>query len=258
MYNHDDASPVMDYFVVRKCTSSWEIEESVTHFIDLTYVIDGTARYFIDNVEYNPVAGDLLCIPKGSLRRAESVPSDLMECVSANFTLSSLSGEEMTLPFPIITNIGYHADIIALHKDLGVEWLMRAPGFNLKVRALLLLILNRYFELIVFKTDSVMMDKRIKRATRYIAEHYNEPLTIQQLAEMSGLNRVYFGNLFKESTGMSFRRYLTSIRLNHAEDMLRSGEFNIGEVAERCGFPDIYYFSRVFKENRGISPSKLI
>jgi AraC-like DNA-binding protein len=257
LMNYDNLIPDMHYFVHRNSTPEWKIEESVINFIDVTYIVKGRAMYRIDNMDVNIEAGDLICIPKGSLRSAVTDPGNLMESYAANFHLKTLAGEEAAFPLPLLSHIGIHAGIITLYKDLNVEWLCREPGYQLKVRAFFLLILQRYLELIVYKNDSGMMDTRIRKAIRYITDHYAEPLTIGDLSEAAGLNPVYFGSLFKQSTGMSFRQYLTSIRLNQAENMLRLGESNVNEVAQYCGFSDIFYFSKVFKESRGVPPSKV-
>lgn len=251
-----DYVPTPEYFVHRICTPSWAISKGVIDFIDLTLVTRGSALYNIDGKTIKLTAGDLACIPRGSLRSAECVPEDLMECYSINFTLHNLHGEEMSLPFPLVCRVGHHPDIVLMYKELNVEWLRRAPGYQMKARALTLLILQRYFELIVFKTNSEWMDSRIKKSIRYIADNYAQQITIQDLAEVTGLNSMYLGKLFKQSTGLSFRQYLMAIRLNHAEDLLKTRECNVNEVALLCGFSDVFYFSKVFKENRGVSPSR--
>jgi AraC-like DNA-binding protein len=255
--DYDNIVPDIVYFNHRKCTPDWRIEESVIDFTDVTYVVRGTAMYTIDQIKMKVSAGDLVCIPAGSRRSALSDPADLMECYAANFQLRTLAGQEVPFPLPLLSHIGQQAGIITLYKDLNVEWLCRDPGHRMKVRAFFLLILQRYLELIVYKNDSGMVDTRIRKAIRYITDHYAEPLSIRDLAEPAGLNPVYFGALFKQSTGMSFRQYLTSIRLNQAENMLRAGEHNVNEISQHCGFSDIFYFSKVFKESRGVSPSKL-
>ena len=246
------------YFINRRCTPTWIIAESTIDFTDLTYITKGSAEYIIDSVSYTVTAGDLICIPKGCLRSATVVPSDLMECYVINGQVQSLKGEEMELPFPLISHIGLHQDIISLYRDLNAEWLLRDPGYIMKVRAICLMVLQRYFQLIIYKNGTSTLDKRIKRVLRYIIDHYYEPLTVQNMADLVGLSPVYFGNFFQHETGMSFRQYLTSIRLNHAEDMLNSGEYNVNEVSDACGFSDIFYFSKVFKESRGVPPSQVI
>lgn len=252
-----DYMPDILYYVHRKCTKTWEIERNCIDFIDLTYIVAGSAVYHVDSREYRVSTGDLLCIPSGSVRSAAIIPDNLMECYCTNIRIHNQQGKDAVLPFPLISHIGYHTDIIALYRDLNAEWLGRSPGFRLKAHAALLLILHRYFELIVYKLDSGLMDKRIKKLLLYIADHYAEAVTIKELAALAGLNPVYIGNLFKQCTGLTFRQYLTFIRLNHAEDMLRSGEYNVNEAAMLCGFSDVFYFSKVFKEKKGCSPSKI-
>jgi YesN/AraC family two-component response regulator len=106
--------------------------------------------------------------------------------------------------------------------------------------------------------DTYRFDPRIKTAIRYITDHYAEPMHITQVARAVSLNPVYFGVLFKKETQMAFRDYLNMIRLNQAEDMLRTGEWNVTEVALRCGFGDVFYFSRLYKKHKGVPPSKIL
>lgn len=246
------------YYINRRCTPTWEITQSTIDFTDITYITKGSAEYTVNAKTYTVSAGDLLYIPKGSVRSAAVIPDDLMECYVINGQVLNLSGMEMELPFPIVSRIGIHQDIICLYRDLNADWLLRDPGYKMKVRAICMMIFQRYFQLIIYKNDTGTVDKRIKRVLRYIIDHYFEPLTVQGMADLVGLSAVYFGNFFQQETGMSFRQYLTSIRLNHAEDMLHSGEYNVNEVSAACGFSDIFYFSKVFKESRGIPPSQVI
>ncbi len=255
---YDDIVAEVGYFNHRSCTPTWGLEETVINFTDITYVIKGKAEYTVNATKYLLSAGDLLYIPAGSSRAAVVVPDDLMECYCVSGKIRNLIGDEVKLPFPVVSPIGMQQDIISLYRDMNAEWLLRDPGYNMKVRAIYLMILQRYLQLIVYKNDTSTVDKRIKRVLRYIIDHYSEPLTVQSMAELTGLSAVYFGNFFQQETGMSFRQYLTSIRLNHAEDMLHSGEYNVNEVSAACGFSDIFYFSKVFKESRGIPPSQVI
>ncbi len=248
----------IDYYNHRICTPTWCIEEDIINFVDITYVISGQAEYYINKKKYTVTAGDLICLPVGSLRSAASCPTSLMECFSINGVMRDIDGENITLPLPLIGKIGLQKDIIAQYHDLNFVWQLRDPGYLLKARALFMMILQRYFQLIVYQKDTGIMDKRIKKVLYHMTNHYNEPLTVQNMAELVNLSDMYFGNLFKQETGMSFRKFLTSIRMNRAEDMLNSGEYKINEVADACGFSDVFYFSRLFKENRGFAPSDAI
>ncbi|MGF7142084.1 AraC-like DNA-binding protein [Anaerotaenia torta] len=245
----------IEYFNHRICTPAWSISDTVISFVDITYVVKGQAEYTINGIKYTVSSGDLLCIPPGSQRSAVSCPEDLMECYSINGMVRDINGKDSAIPLPLLCNIGLHKDIIALYNDLSSVWRLRDPGYHLKARALYMMILQRYFQLIVYKKDTSIIDKRIKKVLHYMSNHYNEPITVQQMAELINLSDMYFGNLFKQETGMSFRKFLTMIRMNRAEDMLYSGEYRITEIADACGFSDVFYFSKIFKENRGYAPS---
>jgi AraC-like DNA-binding protein len=249
----------IEYFNHRICTPSWVIEEIIpsTPFVDVTYVTNGSADYYINNVHYVVKTGDLLCIQKGSHRRALPILGDLMECYAVNGRVFNLQAGETPMPLPLLTNIGVRQDIIDLYKQLNAAWLIREPCHVLKARSLYMSILQKYAKILYFNEET-QYDKRITKAIHYIIEHFDEQLTVTKMAEEMGLNPLYFGNLFKKGTGMSFRQYLTSIRLNHADNMLHSLEYNVNEVAGACGFSDVFYFSKVFKENRGRSPSDII
>lgn len=253
----DDLVLDIEYFNHRFSTPNWIIEDATINFVDLTYVVDGKADYVIDNVSYPVRPGDLICVPRGSRRSATTYEDALIESYCINATLTNLRGEEMTLPFPLIHRIGHQPEILSLLSELKSAWLLRDGGYRLRARALGLMIVHWYIQLVVFKHEVRSTDMRIQRIIRHVVDHYNEPITLQDMAEMAGLSPMYFGSLFKQEVGMSFKRYLTSIRMNYAEDMLSSGEFSVNEVAIACGFSDVFYFSKVFKEYHGVSPSKI-
>jgi YesN/AraC family two-component response regulator len=162
------------------------------------------------------------------------------------------------MPFPLVTSIGISEDIIALYKKINEEWLRRSPGYVMRVRAFFMTILQRYMAMLVYEVDTYRLDPRVKNAIRYITDHYAKPMQITDVARAVSLNPVYFGALFKKETQMAFRDYLNMIRLNQAEDMLRTGEWNVTEVALRCRFGDVFYFSRLYKKHKGVPPSRML
>ena len=254
----DDLNPEIGYFVHRKCTPEWMLVEEVIDSIDIIYVLNGAATYFVENQSFHLKQGSLLCIPRGSVRSAYTYPDNLMECYSVSFQFFDYKGAEGFLPMPMISNIGIQPDLISLYGDLNNSWLRRSPGYKIKSHALLMLIILRLYELTLFNEHPIIIDSRINKVIRYITDNYCEDLTIEKVSEVTGLHPNYFGVLFKNSTGMSFRQFLTAIRINAAENLLKGGLHSITEVAARCGFTDVCYFSRVYKKTRGIPPSKAI
>jgi hypothetical protein len=111
-----DLVPDIDYVVYRECTSAWRIHEHEFPLCDTTYIIKGNARYIIDGNVYNVSAGDLLCLPPGTVRAGVTFPDRLMHCFSVNFQLHDSKGRSIRLPFPIVYHIGNKEDIRVLPK----------------------------------------------------------------------------------------------------------------------------------------------
>ena len=99
-------------------------------------------------------------------------------------------------------------------------------------------------------------EKRMEMAVLLIKNHYHKSeFHIQRLCEMLNISRVTLYRLFKSKTGISPKQYLLNYRIEQAKLLLRMGT-SVKNTAASCGFNDSFYFSRVFKEYTGSSPSR--
>lgn len=89
----------------------------------------------------------------------------------------------------------------------------------------------------------------------YIQEHYTEPLTLEELARVTDRNPQYLSAVFSRACGMSLKAYITALRVEEAQRLLRATALPIGEIAARTGYQDAKYFSRVFQKSTGQSPT---
>ena len=96
--------------------------------------------------------------------------------------------------------------------------------------------------------------ERINTILKFIHDNYNEKLTNLSLGEKFGFHPNYISFLIKSYTGTPLHKYIMNVRISHAIHMLDGGQTSIGEIAESCGFCDIFYFSRIFKQHVGLSP----
>ncbi|MBE6643953.1 MAG: helix-turn-helix domain-containing protein [Ruminococcaceae bacterium] len=96
----------------------------------------------------------------------------------------------------------------------------------------------------------------LNRALEYLYLHFNESITVSDVAEHIGYTANYFNAVFKQSIGMPFRQYLREVRLNYASILLCSQDIPITEVAMESGFESSAHFSRSFHEKYGISPKE--
>ena len=108
------------------------------------------------------------------------------------------------------------------------------------------------------KTDEISTNNRlIDDAVTYMQHQYAQELTSRGMAEILNLNPNYFCDLFKKTTGFTFLEYLTKIRISAARQIFeRKINVQTNEVAEMVGYHDGRYFSRIFKNMTGMTPSE--
>lgn len=93
-----------------------------------------------------------------------------------------------------------------------------------------------------------------RRAQAILKENYAEDISLEDLARRLGISQSYLSRTFKREIGENLIDYLTKIRTDAAEELLKSG-MRTSDVAAAVGIPDPKYFSRVFKKVKGMSPS---
>ena len=99
-------------------------------------------------------------------------------------------------------------------------------------------------------------NRSIRLAIAYIAGHYGEALTLEQVADHIHLNASYLSFLFKKVTDANFREYLNRVRINEARRLLLYTDIPIVEISTICGFNDQSYFTKVFKKRTGMTPKQ--
>lgn len=90
---------------------------------------------------------------------------------------------------------------------------------------------------------------------RYIRKHLTEKITLSELGRNLHCSTVTLTETFRKEFGMTIMTYVTKERLKLACQLLENPSLSISDVAERCGFQDVEYFSRCFKKNEQLSPS---
>ncbi len=96
---------------------------------------------------------------------------------------------------------------------------------------------------------------QVKKMIHYIQKNYAKGLTLQVLADEFGLNESYISSLIKKQTGKGFSEHLMEIRIQKAQELLRTSNERIETIASSVGYPDYYYFIKVYKKATGISPA---
>ena len=93
----------------------------------------------------------------------------------------------------------------------------------------------------------------IKRVMNYIRKHYQEGITLEEVASKLSITPEYLSTLFNREMGMNFTTFLKQFRISHAKRLLKGTNMKIYEISQAVGYRDSKYFMRVFKEELGIS-----
>ena len=93
------------------------------------------------------------------------------------------------------------------------------------------------------------------RAIAYIGENYSRQIQLADAAEAASVSSAYLSRLFGEHTGSSFVDYLTALRSERAERLIRENRMSIKEVSFATGYQDPNYFSKIFRKIGGVSPT---
>ncbi len=94
----------------------------------------------------------------------------------------------------------------------------------------------------------------VHEAMMYIERHYNQDITVAQLADWCNLDRSYFGRLFKETVLVTPQEYIIRYRINMACELLQNTDLSIGDISLRVGYENQLHFSRAFKKIKGMPP----
>ncbi|WP_010493828.1 ABC transporter substrate-binding protein [Paenibacillus elgii] len=95
----------------------------------------------------------------------------------------------------------------------------------------------------------------IRRTKDYMERHFNESLSIEQLARMAGVSPKYYVELFKKTYGSSAIDYLTELRMTRAKQLMAGSNVRLRDIAQQVGYSDEFYLSRKFKQEVGVSPT---
>lgn len=99
-----------------------------------------------------------------------------------------------------------------------------------------------------------MSDYYIKEAINYMEQNFQNTISIEDIAAVCGINRSYFGKIFRNSTGRSPQEFLMNYRMVKATELLKLTSLSIADISSAVGYENQLHFSRAFKNIYGISP----
>jgi len=253
-------------------------------FIEIVYVISGSARHYMGEYIYEVHKGDLIIVNYGVEHTFIPIETDvegfstydliftteLFEITGVGkFDFSSLASSYLFYSmFPDSTSVNNSLNLIRSNSGdfydilgkIHTEYTQRRNGFMSMIRAHLIELITLIFREIDKKTISdITKEQRgvVSKAIDYMKNNYNTRINLDSIVSDIFLSKDYFRQLFKRTTGMSVTDFIQQTRVEEACRLLLTTERTIFDIAGDCGFTDIKFFYKTFKKITGKTPGEL-
>ncbi len=234
----------------------YDCERSDIHHLLFQYTLHGEGYLSIHNMVYHIKPGEAFLIEKpGPYRYWLADGSPIWEFIFICFTLESEPyWDKIISKSGHIVHISSKSNVINLWKKIYIATLKNKLNsfYQGSIYAYqFLLELTAYLE---EKSGKSGQKTCVQKSLQFIHKHYNSPLTIDELANICDISASYLSYLFHLQIGKTIKNYIRDYRINQACALLRHSKLSIQEIAKKVGYDDPNYFSRVFKQQKHISP----
>ncbi|MBE6590845.1 MAG: AraC family transcriptional regulator [Ruminococcaceae bacterium] len=139
--------------------------------------------------------------------------------------------------------------------ELTNAWTWKNTGFELQATGHLYELLSIFYSDWINRQNAASY-RRLLPAREYIEQHFHQPISLEELAKLSNMSVTNFRREWNKVYPDPPLQYRDSIRLYYAKEYLNSGYYTVTEIAEKCGFDDVSYFVRFFKNKVGLTPGE--
>ena len=219
-----------------------------THeFLEIEYILSGSGKYRIDGEEYEIAEGMLFFM---SPTNFHSVETEGAEVYNIMFS------ENFCDPIYVTRAISRGASAVHFEGEgaVFIESLLREllASYDDEVLSshLLSCIMAR-----VSRAEGERRETPVSRAALYALTHFRSSPSLSDVAALVGFTPSYFSELFREQTGITYKKWLNNAKFDYAKKLLLFTDMTVLEVSAESGFSDYPNFVRRFKERYGITPT---
>ncbi|WP_028611744.1 helix-turn-helix transcriptional regulator [Paenibacillus harenae] len=225
-------------------------------------VTGGAGQLRMDQHKYDLLPGSCLLWSPSTFIELAAAPDRplqlfLLQYISIPLAVAESEYDAALHEWP---NIGWDRARVELHSPAWIEPLLTQlqqalndsrPSMWFRRQSLFLELLQVFSE----ATEEPTPTPSIQRTIRYMELHYSEPIQAGFLPVLAGLTPSSYCRAFKKATGLTPNGYLTRLRINRAKQLLAQSNLTLKKIACSVGYQDELYFSRVFKNCEGVSPT---
>ena len=226
----------------------------------LLYVASGKTHFLINGEDRVVTAGHMVLYLPRQEQDYVYYGKDKPEVYWVHFTGSEVKNILRHYDIPMDDNV-FYCGVVSTYAYLFKEMIHELQTCRVGFQELLTMYLRQIFLLIQRSrleqklAVSTYMQEEMENARRYFNEHYNEAINIEEFAASRSMSVSWFLRNFKQVTGMSPMHYILTSRINNAVSLLETTDYNVTEISTIVGYENPMYFSRLFKKQKGVSPT---
>ncbi len=261
----------IELYYVDKHDSRYEMVSHWHNEFEIVRIIEGELNIRLNNRTLKAEAGDIIFINPETVHGG--TPEECVyECLDFYLDYLSVGCEGCKYFFEGLMHSEYvikehiKADDTSLHEiinEIFETMKNKSKGYKFKVigglyRLFGEIIDKRYYDNIGAVSEPVG-DKnmfKLKSVLSFMRENFDKQITLKNMADAAGMSPKYFCYFFREMTQKSPVEYLNTYRIEKASRKLINSSISVTEIAYSCGFNDLSYFIKTFKEYKGVTPAK--
>lgn len=240
--------------------------------LEINHVKKGNCMMHLDNESINFVEGDTMII-LSNVNHVFEAGSGGTTLMQLEFLPEIFSGFDLNFPgctdgigLGSISPFSEENKLIKIVNNIGIMRVVQRIVNELegKNSYYQYLVVMYYAELLVliyrYMSENylpICQNDALKRAISFIRFNYHKDISINDVAIQADISERYLRSLFSQYLNISPLDYLNQIRINKSIELLRNTELSVKEICFQCGFQSPQYFSRIFKQQTGISPREV-
>lgn len=266
----------IDFFQIKSYSQRACAPAHIHSAIEILFIQAGSFQIFADDVPYIVREGDTVLFRSNTIHRVYALEEkecsyyvlkvqptlicdfafqDQSSKYLIHFTLNS-QDKKSVWTAPESVQAGIHTALATLIREFEEKAYCFDLSMKINTAAILLALLRSSKQNIEADENlsNENMVRRIYNTVLYINSHYPENLTAEACGNQVYMSYSYFSRCFRKVTGKSFKEYLNTVRINHAEKALLTSQQSITEIASACGFNSVSYFIATYKKLKGVTP----
>ncbi len=260
----------VELYHIEKNNTRYEMTAHWHSEIELIRIIDGSLECKCNNNSYSAKKGDIILINSESVHSA--MPDECVyECIVFHPDFLYLDESDCRFFMDSVLNHEYMINEFYPCSDSKINKTVNEIFDSLEKKKagykfMVIGAFYRLFGLICemglysgYAASALSADKnvpKLKNILKYIRKNYDKHIYLEDMAEVAGMSAKYFCAFFKKMTGRTPVEYLKIYRIEKASKKLLNTDEPVTDIAYSCGFNDLSYFIKTFKEVKGITPAQ--